>query len=71
MSDIDSLDIAKDRLDGAEAIAKFVGHDLFHTRYLIRQRLLPFGRMGNRIVASKRALREHYLATTAGTKPAA
>ena len=68
MSDNDSLDIAQDRLNGAAAIAKFRGEQLHRTRYLIRMKLIPVAREGERIIASKRALREHYIAAT---KPAA
>jgi hypothetical protein len=60
------LDIAEDRLNGAEAIAAFRGEPVFRTRYLIRKGLLPVAREGERIVGSKRILREHYLAAVSG-----
>ena len=63
---LDSLDIASDRLDGAQAIADFRGEELHRTRYLIRKNLIPYAREGERIVASKRALREHWLRATSG-----
>jgi hypothetical protein len=62
MPDTDNLDIASDRLDGAEAIAAFRGEPIHRTRYLIRKGLLPVAREGERLVGSKRVLREHYLA---------
>jgi hypothetical protein len=64
VTDIDSLNIALDRLDGAEAIAAFRGEPLHRTRYLIRMGLIPVAREGERIIASKRVLREHYMAAT-------
>jgi hypothetical protein len=65
MSNTDNLNIASDRLNGAEAIAAFRGEPVHRTRYLIRKGLLPVAREGERIVASKRVLREHYIADTA------
>jgi hypothetical protein len=61
--------IADDRLVGAEAIAKFRGDSVRRTRYLIERGLLPVGREGDIIVASKRTLREHWQKLT-GTKAA-
>ena len=48
--------LAADRLDGAEAIAEFRGEPIHRTRYLLRSGLIPHGREGDRIVASKRVL---------------
>ena len=48
--------LAADRLDGAEAIANFRGEPVHRTRYLLRSGLIPHGREGDRIVASKRVL---------------
>jgi hypothetical protein len=62
----DEFNIADDRLDGAEAIAAFRGEPIHRTRYLIRKGLLPVAHEGERIVGSKRALREHYLAAVSG-----
>ena len=64
------LNIAEDRLDGAEAIAAFRGEPVHRTRYLIRKGLLPVAREGERIVGSKRRLTEHYLAATGGAAAA-
>jgi hypothetical protein len=63
---LDSLDIASDRLDGADAIAAFRGEPVHRTRYLIRKGLIPVAHEGVRIVGSKRRLREHYFAATSG-----
>ena len=65
-TDIETLDIASDRLNGAEAIAAFRGEPLHRTRYLIRIGAIPVAREGERIVASKRALLEHWRKTTSG-----
>jgi hypothetical protein len=70
MSDTDNLDIASDRLDGAEAIAAFRGEPIHRTRYLIRKGLIPVAHEGERIVGSKRRLREHYIAATSGKSAA-
>jgi hypothetical protein len=67
MPEIDTLDIAEDRLDGAQAIADFRGEELHRTRYLIRIGAIPVAREGERIVGSKRVLRERYLAAVSGT----
>ena len=61
--------IADDRLVGAEAIAKFRGEPVRRTRYLIERGAIPYGREGNVIVASKRALRKHWERLTAGQQP--
>jgi hypothetical protein len=53
-------DLAYDRLVGAAAIAKFRGEPIRRTRYLVERGAIPYGREGNVIVASKRALREHW-----------
>jgi hypothetical protein len=66
MADTDNLDIASDRLDGAEEIAAFRGEPVHRTRYLIRRGLLPVAREGERIIGSKRVLREHYAKATSG-----
>jgi hypothetical protein len=66
MSHAESLDIAEDRLDGAEAIAAFRGEPVHRTRYLIRKGLLPVAHEGERIIGSKRRLREHYIESTSG-----
>ena len=52
--------IADDRLEGAEAIAQFRGEPVRRTRYLLGRGVIPHGREGDRFVASKRVLREHW-----------
>jgi len=42
ITNANDLDIAEDRLNGAEAIAAFRGEPVFRTRYLIRKGLLPY-----------------------------
>jgi hypothetical protein len=66
ITNANDLDIAEDRLNGAEAIAAFRGEPVFRTRYLIRKGLLPVAREGQRIVGSKRVLRAHYVAGVSG-----
>jgi hypothetical protein len=67
MTDIDTLNIRLDKLRGAEEIAEFLDEPLDRVRYLIRNNLIPYGKEGSgRIIASRRALREHYLRATAG-----
>ena len=58
--------IADDRLVGADAIARFRGEQPRKTRYLIDKGLLPVGREGNLIVASKR---DHWRRTTEDRRP--
>jgi len=65
-ADLATLDIAADRLNGAGAIAAFRGEPLHRTRYLIRIGAIPVAREGERIVASKRALLEHWRKATSG-----
>ena len=63
---LDSLDIASDRLDGAEAIAAFRGEPVHRTRYLIRKGLIPVAHEGERIVGASVA----YASTTSLPHPA-
>jgi hypothetical protein len=58
------LQISADKLNTAQEIAEFLGEDLGRVRYLIRASLIPIGREGRRIIASRRALREHYAKAT-------
>jgi hypothetical protein len=68
MSDTDTDDIvpAEDRLEGAEAIGAFYGITTRQARWRIDRGLIPHAREGERIVASKRALRAHWLKATSG-----
>ena len=61
-------DLASDRLEGVAAIARFRGEDKRRTEYLIASGVLPHGREGRRIVASKRILRADHLHRTQGDK---
>lgn len=55
---------AADRIEGAKAIAAFLGITKRQCHYRIDRGLLPHGREAGRIVASKRALIDHWMATT-------
>lgn len=58
--------LGEDRLDGADAIAAFVGIDRRRVFHLAERKLIPVGKEGGRLVASKAALREHYAKLTRG-----
>ncbi|HEX2525291.1 MAG TPA: hypothetical protein VHL31_03190 [Geminicoccus sp.] len=57
---------ADDLLQGAEAIAAFVGEPRRRTIYLLEKGLLPAGKLGTRWVASKQRLTEFYARLTVG-----
>jgi hypothetical protein len=66
--------IASDRLDGAPAIAKFVyGTDDWPGRKRVYRALysgeLPIGKIGARLIASKKALAAAYERITSGQPP--
>jgi hypothetical protein len=61
--------LADDRLVGVAQIAKFRGEAERRTRHLISRGLLPTGREGDLIVASKRVLREQWERTTSAKDP--
>src|SRR5262245_5697255 len=63
---VDDITPAQDRIEGARAIAAFMGLTERQVRWRIYRRLLPHAREGERIVASRRALRAHWLKTTGG-----
>lgn len=65
-TDADDLIPAEDRLEGADAIAAFYGITPRQVRWRIDRGLIPHAREGERIVASKRALREHWRKATSG-----
>jgi hypothetical protein len=52
--------LADDLLDGAEAIAKFLGFKTSSIFWQVSQGKLPVTRMGNRIIGSKTRLRQHF-----------
>jgi hypothetical protein len=58
--------IAGDRLDGVAAIAEFIGEPRRRTNYLLERGIIPAGKLGNRWVAFKRRLTEHYQTLTSG-----
>jgi hypothetical protein len=58
--------IAEDILRGVSAIAKFIGENEARTFRLCATQLIPVGKQGNSYVASKQALRAHYVRLTSG-----
>lgn len=67
MSDIDTnLVPADDRIEGAKAIAAFYGITERQARWRIDRGLMPHAREGERIVASKHALRAYWRRSTSG-----
>jgi hypothetical protein len=72
----ETLNLKRDILRGAQAIADFRGEALDRTRYLIRKKLIPTYREGGIICASKRVLVAHHMkqavadAQPAGTEAA-
>jgi hypothetical protein len=62
---------ALDRIEGAKAIAAFLGVTERQARWRIDRGLIPHAREGERIVASKRALIEHWRKATGSTVEAA
>ena len=58
--------LSEDRLEGATAIAEFLGTTRRRAFQLCERKLIPCGREGGRLIASKRALREHYAKLTRG-----
>ena len=57
---------ALDRIEGAKAIAAFYGLTERQARWRIDRGLIPHAREGERVVASKRALQEHWRRATSG-----
>jgi hypothetical protein len=58
-------DVADDIIEGAEAIAAFIWGRVTRNRvkrvfYLADRRLIPVGKLGRRLVASKAKLRRHF-----------
>ena len=62
---------AKDRIEGAKAIATFYGVTERQVRWRIDRGLIPHTREGERIVASKKALIAHWRKATGGNVEAA
>jgi hypothetical protein len=57
---------ADDRIEGAKAIGDFYGITERQARWRIDRHLIPHAREGERVVASKRALRAHWRRVTGG-----
>lgn len=55
---------AADRIQGAANIARFLGISERQCRWRLERGLIPHGREGEAIVASKRALAEHWRKST-------
>jgi hypothetical protein len=67
----DTIDIASDRLEGAEAIRDFIKPKMpmRTARRLLEDGIWPCWREGRQYVASKAALREHWQKMTRGFAP--
>jgi hypothetical protein len=68
--DIDDA-LGTDILRGAAAIATYLNESQRRVFYLAERQMLPIGRLGSTLVASKRRLREHYDRLTQGAEPQA
>jgi hypothetical protein len=62
----DDITPAQDRIEGARAIAAFLGITERQCRWRMDRGLIPYAREGERFVASRRALREHWRRQTSG-----
>jgi hypothetical protein len=58
--------LADDLLDGAAAIASYIGKTRRETYWVIQQGQIPAGRLGRKIIGSKRALDRHMTKITRG-----
>jgi hypothetical protein len=67
-TDTDSADndVGSDRLRGVPSIAKFMNEDKRRVSYLIERGILPVGREGTAIIASKARLRRYHRESTGG-----
>jgi hypothetical protein len=67
-NDTDSAaeDVGSDRLRGVSRIAEFLKEPKRRVSYLIERGIIPTGREGSAIVASKARLREYHRNTTGG-----
>jgi hypothetical protein len=65
-TDTDSVadDVGNDRLRGVKRIAQFLNEDERRVSYLIERGILPAGREGSAIVASKARLRRYHSEVT-------
>jgi len=62
----EDVTIADDILQGADAIAEFLGVTPRRAKYLIERRLIPCGKLGGRCLASRERLTEHLRGIAAG-----
>jgi hypothetical protein len=60
--------LANDLLRGAPAISKFIDEPVPRVCYLAEKRILPIGRLGSTLIASKRELRAFYERLTKGAE---
>jgi hypothetical protein len=58
--------VADDILEGTDAIAAFLGITHRRAKYLIERRLIPYGKLGGRCLASRERLTEHLRGIAAG-----
>jgi hypothetical protein len=67
-TDTDSTaeDVGSDRLRGVKQIAQFLNEDERRVSYLIERGIIPAGREGSAIVASKARLRRYHTEITGG-----
>jgi hypothetical protein len=63
---IDQNGLAADLLYGVCAIAAFISQPERRTVYLLETKRIPAGKLGQRWVASRQVLREHYARLTRG-----
>ena len=61
---------AADALNGAKAIAQFIGQPLRRTIYLLETKRLPAGKLGSTWVASRTRLAQFYAEIAAGERVA-
>jgi hypothetical protein len=62
----DTDDIAGDRIRGVRRIAEFINEPTRRVGYMIERGILPVGREGAAIVASKKRLRAYHRRITRG-----
>lgn len=65
-TDSPAEDIGSDRLRGIKQIAEFLNEDDRRVAYLVERRIIPVGREGTAIVASKARLRRYHRDLTGG-----
>ena len=65
-TDSAAADVGNDRLRGVKKIAEFLNEDARRVAYLVETGILPVGREGAAIVASKARLRAYHHKLTSG-----